>query len=206
MSRLATYLLLAGLTGAPLTVAAAESPAGPDAPVAVVAQLHEILLKTMQAGDALDCAARTRLLEPTVNQSFDAAEIARAAFRRYWRDLPEDLQEEAARHIARLVLLSYASRFHHYQGERFADPEVARVEGERAIVRSTLHRPGRDGVSLNYVLQHRQEGWRIVNVIAGGVSDLALRSAQYASIIRKQGVDALQQRLTEQVEEQSAAC
>lgn len=207
MNRLATCLLMAGLTSAPSAAATAERPAGAEAPATVIAQLHAVLLENMRAGETRDCAARKRLLEPIINEHFDAAGIARAALQRHWRDLDEERQEVLTRQIARLVLLNYARRFERYRGERFADPEVTQMEGDRrAVVQSTLLRPNRDDVPLNYVLQRRQEGWRIVNVIAGGVSDLALRSAQYASVIRNEGMVALLQRLSGQVDQESAAC
>jgi len=54
-------------------------------------------------------------------------------------------------------------------------------------------------VQLDYVLQEEAGRWRIVNVVANGVSDLSLKRADYGSIMKKQGFDLLVEKLEAQV-------
>jgi phospholipid transport system substrate-binding protein len=41
--------------------------------------------------------------------------------------------------------------------------------------------------------------WRIINIIADGVSDLALERAEYSSVIRRYGFNALLAKLKERI-------
>ncbi len=69
----------------------------------------------------------------------------------------------------------------------------------RMRVRTRLVRPGDEAVQLDYVLQEEAGRWRIVNVVANGVSDLSLKRADYGSIMKKQGFDVLVGKLEAQV-------
>lgn len=69
----------------------------------------------------------------------------------------------------------------------------------RVRVRTRLVRPGDEAVQLDYVLQEEAGRWRIVNVVANGVSDLSLKRADYGSIMKKQGFDLLVEKLEAQV-------
>jgi len=46
-------------------------------------------------------------------------------------------------------------------------------------------------VHLDYVLHRSSRGWRIVNVVADGVSDLALKRVEYTAVLRKRGFESL---------------
>jgi phospholipid transport system substrate-binding protein len=51
--------------------------------------------------------------------------------------------------------------------------------------------PSEAPVSLNYILHHAKNGWQIINILAEGVSDLALQRAQYQQVMQSQGFDGL---------------
>ena len=52
--------------------------------------------------------------------------------------------------------------------------------------------PGGEDVELSYRLHDTNAGWRIVDVyLKGTVSELALRRAEYASVIDRSGFDEL---------------
>jgi len=59
------------------------------------------------------------------------------------------------------------------------------------LVRTELLKSSGTRVHLDYVLQHRQGHWRIINIIANGVSDLALKRADYSSVLKRQGFQTL---------------
>ena len=49
-------------------------------------------------------------------------------------------------------------------------------------------------------LRKNTEGWLIVNVISEGVSDLALKKAEYSYIMEKDGIKSLLRQLTMKIE------
>jgi phospholipid transport system substrate-binding protein len=56
---------------------------------------------------------------------------------------------------------------------------------------------------LDYILHRTEDQWRIINVIAEGVSDLALKRAEYAAFLKVKGFDALLMKLNEKIAQYS---
>ena len=52
---------------------------------------------------------------------------------------------------------------------------------------------------ITYLLHHVNNQWRIVNIIVNGVSDLALKRAEYNSLLEREGFQALIAKLEEQI-------
>lgn len=189
----------AASAGALLAVALlAHAAAGPG--TAVVERLHAALLENIAAGAARDLQARARALEPVVSQVFDFETIARVAMGRTWDTLDAPRRARLQALLRRESVYTYADRFHGGGDRvRFVVDEEQPSRGGRLLVRTRLVRDGEEPVSLDYVIQDAAGRWRIVNVLAQGVSDLSLKRAQYAAVIRDEGVDALLRRLEEQV-------
>ena len=55
------------------------------------------------------------------------------------------------------------------------------------MVKTLLNRASGEPVNLDYYFR----GARVFNVVADGVSDLSLRRADYAGIIREEGIEGL---------------
>jgi phospholipid transport system substrate-binding protein len=58
-----------------------------------------------------------------------------------------------------------------------------------------------DDVTLDYLLREAFGKWRIINVIAKGVSDLSLKRADYGAVINSQGFSSLIEKLKKQIAE-----
>jgi phospholipid transport system substrate-binding protein len=55
-------------------------------------------------------------------------------------------------------------------------------------------------VPLVYLLQEDAQGWRTVNIVADGVSDLALKRAEYQRLFASGGIEGLIAELEQQTE------
>jgi phospholipid transport system substrate-binding protein len=64
-------------------------------------------------------------------------------------------------------------------------------EGGRANVTTAVARTEGGDVPLEYLLQERDGRWKIINVVADGVSDLALKRAEYQRILAAGTLDTL---------------
>ena len=56
-----------------------------------------------------------------------------------------------------------------------------------------------DTIPLVYILSRAAGEWKIINVVARGISDLALKRAEYTSIMSKDGFPTLMEKITEQI-------
>jgi len=191
---------------AALGLAAAGGAAGSPAPDQIVGSFHAALLESMQKGKALDCGQRIGRLAPVIRSTFDLPGIARLALRRHWAALSADQQQQFVHTFEDLVITTYASQFNVYSGETFGAPVAEDLPGGRRAVHSVLNISDGAPVKFDYVLQQADGGWRVVNVLADGVSDLALRSAQYDSVMKSGGFDKLVAGLHEQTEKNRGAC
>ena len=168
---------------------------------AVVERLHETLLASMKAGDELDFAQRVERLRPVVERTFHFEVISRFVLGAHARGLDAEQRVRIVDALAALSARQYASHFDRYNGERLVHVETTSRGDERVRVATELVRADGERISLEYVLQQHEGRWGVVNVIADGVSDLALKRAEYAAALSDNGFPALIERLRRQIEE-----
>ena len=60
---------------------------------------------------------------------------------------------------------------------------------------------GIDSTRFNYILRQFDGKWKIVNIIVKGVSDLALKRAEFTSVIENEGLEKLLERITNNTDE-----
>jgi phospholipid transport system substrate-binding protein len=135
--------------------------------------------------------ARLAALEPAIGTVFDLPAIARISLGRAWAGLDVAARETVTARLGALVTSTYVHRF---AGARTPSFEILAVEGDpggQRRVRTRLLRPDGEAVALDYLLVPGPDGPGIVDVVADGVSDLALRRAEYAALARRDGIDAL---------------
>lgn len=162
--------------------------AGLGAAVSVVRRLHSALV---DAAALEGVEARYELLEDEIAATHDLEFIGRLTVRRQWRELSESQRSEFTRSFERLSVMSYAARFLNIDAGSFEPPVAEAMSGGRIQVKSGIARADGSIVALEYLLQNEDSGWRIVNVIADGVSDIALKRAEYQALYESGGFDAI---------------
>jgi phospholipid transport system substrate-binding protein len=160
-------------------------------PQQTINNLHEALLKGMRGGDKLGFQGRFKLLAPVIDRSHDLDFIAHTILGKLWTNLNREQQNIFVEHFRNLSISTYAGWFKSYEGERFEFLEKKTMPRNHVLVRSQLIQSNGDTVSFDYILRQEKEGWRILNVLADGVSDLALKRVEYRSILSKKGFPVL---------------
>lgn len=173
-------------------------------PEHVVGYLHESLIKAMREGEKLGYHGRFGLLAPVVDQTHDLEFIARTTLGANWAQLDAEQQRAFSDTFRKLSIGTYAGWFKGYGGERFEFLERQSMPRDQVMVRSRLVQPSGEIVRFDYILRQGKDGWRIVNILADGVSDLALKRVEYRAILQRDGfpilIDLLKKKivLTEQ--------
>jgi len=175
-------------------------PAPADEAAVVVSRLQEALLQSMKEGEKLGFEGRYRLLEPVVEEAFDFPAIARLVLGRFWRKLDPQQREAFLDAFRELSVATYAHRFDTWNGERFETAEEKMLKKDRRLIKTYLVKANGERVELDYLVHRRGENWKILNVIADGVSDLSLKRAEYTSIIKDKGFPQLLDKLHENIE------
>lgn len=157
---------------------------------AVVDKLHSALLDVMKRADVLGYRGRYEVLAPVVSASFDFATIGQQLLGRHWAGLSPDQRTLFLESFEKLSTATYASRFDGFDNERFRD--VAQdTKGDWVVVTTELVKSDGDAVQFKYILKSQGGRWVILNVFADGVSELAARKAEYSTVIKGRGFDAL---------------
>jgi phospholipid transport system substrate-binding protein len=195
VSRSAVAALAAATVLAALGMAAggarADDAISTDTPEATVASLHRGLTAASQSSAGASVDARYRALEPLIEKTHDLPYIAEFAVRKQWPMLSEKDRERFIAAFEKLSVMTYASRFKNVTANTFKSAGPATIESGRAHVLTAIPRQGQPDVSLDYMLEQKDGAWRIINIIADGVSDLALKRAEYQRILGSGSIDDL---------------
>lgn len=192
---LGALVLLAALALSPGWVWAA----GESGPRQTVEKLHAALLEAMTRAAELGYQGRYDLLQPVVRETYDLPTLARVVLGRHWAGLEGQQQSDFLQAFEQFSVATYASRFDGYAGERFETRAEQPLEHGDVAVRTALVKSDGSLVTLDYVVHQVEGGWRIVNVVADGVSELATRRAEYGSIIKQSGFERLLASIREKV-------
>jgi len=170
---------------------AADDAISTDTPEATVASLHRGLIAVSQSSSGASVDARYHALEPLIEKTHDLRYIAEFALRKQWSMLSESDRQRFVAAFEKLSVMTYASRFKNVSANTFKGAGAATIESGRAHVLTTIPRQGQPDVSLDYMLEQKDGAWRIINIIADGVSDLALKRAEYQRILSTGSIDDL---------------
>lgn len=168
----------------------AESPENDDAE-RVITTLQDGLIQTMRQGQKAGYNGRLKLIAPVIQQTHDLAAIIRSVLGAHWAKLDADQQQAITQAFQANSIATYADRFDQYDGEQFKVIEQTQLPRGRVLVRSQLVRVDGNPVNFDYVMNRTSEGWRIINIVVDGVSDLALKRAEYSAVLQKNGIAAL---------------
>lgn len=173
---------------------------GAKTPEQVIGYLQSSLLQVMQEGEKLGYEGRYKFLEPVIDQSHDIDLIIKTILgATYWSQLDKAQQGSIVATFRQLSIATYAGRFTQYEGEQFKIVEERPLPREQALVRSQLTKSDGGTVNFDYVLHQTDGGWRIVNILFDGVSDLAIKRGEYRAVMQRDGFPALIQLLKEKI-------
>jgi phospholipid transport system substrate-binding protein len=172
-----------------------------DTPEATIATLQQNLTAAASGPANAGIEQRYRALEPVIVATHDLPYIAEFALRRQWPSLSEADRQRFIAAFQRLSVMTYAARFTAVGADTFRAISAQPADSSgRAQVSTAVTRAGRPDVTLEYLLQQDEQGWRIINVIADGVSDLALKRAEYQRVFTSGGLEGLIAELEEQTQ------
>ena len=165
----------------------------------VVRGFQSDLLSVMKEADELGYQGRYSKLEPSVKKSHDLRTIARIVTGRAWKKLDDAQKQDFVGIFGRLSIATYAHKFDGYSGEAFKFVAETKTSRGDKLVRTVLIESDGNEISIDYLLRHRDGHWLIINIIADGVSDLALKRSEYTGVIRREGFDALTAKLKNKI-------
>lgn len=161
----------------------------------IVEQLQNGLVQILRApsGTASGTApgGRSAALGELVAETFDINAMGAIAVGvETYRGWTAEQREMFLSAFARFMVATHASRLDESAGEVFEIEGSEDAQSQRKIVHSRYLRENRDPVSVDYLVQMTEDGWRILDVyLDGTVSLLALHRAEFTSVLRNKGFE-----------------
>lgn len=166
----------------------------------VVESFQNVLLDSMKQGKDLGFKGRYDKLDPAVKKSHDLPKITRIVVGKQWEELTPEQQTKLEQVFTRLIISLYAHNFNNYDGENFSFVSEEETGRGGVVIHSNLHVPNDKDIKFDYMMKKKDDDWQIINIIADGVSDLALKRSEYTSVLGKEGFDALIAKITEKID------
>ena len=166
----------------------------------IIDKFQTELIHVIKDGKKLGYAGRYEKLEPAVVNSHDLPKIARIVVGKEGEKLTEEQQKKLADVFTRISVASYAHNFKDFSGEEFIIDSEEETKNGGVVIHSHLTIPDDKPVKFDYMLKEKGASWRIINIIANGVSDLALKRSEYTAILQRDGFDALISQINEKID------
>lgn len=177
-----TALAIGLLAAAPAAVHAQAS----DPAVQRIEAYNQALVGVMKQGKTLGMAGRAERFQPIVETYYDNAAAAALVVGPAWANASPTDKAALITALTRHNAVSHASNYKSFGGERFiADPKSV-VRGGDRLVRVRI-----DSTQIVYRMRQAGGPWKIVDVLADGISQMAVQRADYASTVASAGVGGL---------------
>ena len=166
----------------------------------VVVQFHNALLSVMQEAKSSDYKGRFKKLKPHIVQSFNLPVMIRIATGRFWRKASQQEQDHLLKVFTDFSVGTYASRFSSYSGQKFLKRGFRKGPQETILVDTIIYNPTGTDVPITYVTRKAQGTWHIIDILLeSGISEIAVRRAEYRHLLQSDGIEGLISSITEKL-------
>lgn len=162
-------------------------------PTQVVERFHASLLDVMKNAKTLGYQGRYRELTPAIDEAFHLPAMTRiVAGASTWRGLTDEQKRAFVEAFSEMTTATYAFRFDGWSGESFQTLAAVPIQPKATLVKTRLVKSDGEAIELNYLLQDFASGWRVIDIyLKGTISELATKRSEYASVLRRDGLDGL---------------
>ena len=180
---------------ASLLIAAAAAHAQFEAPDVLVknvtTEVVELIAKDkdIRAGDR---ARLVQLIEARVLPHFSFQSMTALAMGQSWRQANPEQRKRLVEEFKTLLVRTYASALAAYSEQRFDfRPLRARPADTDVTVQVRVLQSGAQPVPIDYSMEKTASGWKVYDVMVGGVSLVANYRTEFNATIREAGIDGL---------------
>ena len=185
--------MLALLTLTLLPAAApAQNVVPPDALVKSVTQeVVELISKDRE----IKSGSRAKLvvvIEEKVLPHFNFTAMTALAMGQNWNKANPEQKKQLTEAFKTLLVRTYASALAAYSNQKFDfRPLRAKSTDTDVTVNVRVLQPGGQPVTLDYSMEKTANGWKVYDVMVGGVSLVANYRTEFANTVRASGIDGL---------------
>ncbi|MGP1675857.1 MAG: MlaC/ttg2D family ABC transporter substrate-binding protein [Burkholderiales bacterium] len=145
--------------------------------------------KDIKAGDRKKI---NELVDAKVLPHFNFARMTALAMGRNWPKANAAQQSALVIEFRNLLVRTYSGALSTYKNEVIEYKPLRAAAGDTDVtVRTQVKRPGNEPVSIDYSMEKTPGGWKVYDVVVGGVSLVTNYRDSFNAQIREGGVDGL---------------
>ena len=175
-----------------LAVPAPAQDAAPDQLVKTVTlEVVELITKDkeIQAGNR---AKLVQLIDAKVLPHFNFSAMTALALGQSWNKANPEQKKRLTEEFRTLLVRTYASALAAYSEQKFDfRPLRAKPSDTDVTVQVRVLQPGSQPVPIDYSMEKTASGWKVYDVMVGGVSLVANYRTEFNNVVRESGIDGL---------------
>jgi phospholipid transport system substrate-binding protein len=166
-----------------------------EAPDALVKRVAQETLQTIKSDPKVQAGDQQRIrevVETKLLPYFDFDRITALAMGRNWRQASPEQQKQLVDQFRTLLVRTYSGALAQYR-DQVMDYKPLRAEANATdvTVRTEVVRQGQAPVQIDYSMTKSSSGWRVYDVIVGGVSLVTNYRDEFNEQIKNGGIDGL---------------
>lgn len=134
---------------------------------------------------------RERQLRSLIEPHFDFTEMARHALGPHWRQLRPEQRQDFAATFKGFIESAYLSKVGDYSGQKVEFIRQSSLGAGYAQVHSDIVQAGKPPIAINYLLEQKDEGWKVYDVTVENISIIQNYQNQFNRVINNNGFDKL---------------
>ncbi|MBE0615591.1 MAG: ABC transporter substrate-binding protein [Burkholderiales bacterium] len=184
--------LLSAICLSLLTVSAGAQDLAPDALIKSISDDVIGIIKQDKEIKAGDRKKINDLVDAKVLPHFSFARMTALAMGRNWRKANAEQQSALVSEFRNLLVRTYSGALSTYKNEVIEFKPLRAAAGDADVtVRTQVKRPGSEPVSIDYSMEKTPSGWKVYDVVVGGVSLVTNYRDSFNAQIHDGGVDGL---------------
>src|SRR5580765_469194 len=145
--------------------------------------------KEIQAGDR---AKLIQLIDAKVLPHFNFTAMTALALGQSWNKATPEQKKRLTEEFRTLLVRTYASALAAYSEQKLEfRPLRAKPTDTDVTVQVRVLQPGAQPVPIDYSMEKTAGGWKVYDVMVGGVSLVANYRTEFANVVRESGIDGL---------------
>ena len=164
----------------------------PDAMVKRVSQEVLVIIKSDPKVQAGDQARIREVVETKLLPNFDFERLTALAMGRNWRQAAPEQQKQLVEQFRTLLVRTYSGALTQYRDQTMDyKPLRADANATEVTVKTEVIRQGGAPVPIDYAMAKTPQGWKVYDIIVGGVSLVTNYRDEFNEQIKNGGVDGL---------------
>jgi phospholipid transport system substrate-binding protein len=153
------------------------------------------VVEIIQKDKEIRSGNRAKLIEvidAKVLPHFNFSSMTALAMGQSWRAATPEQRKDLVDAFRTLLVRTYASALSAFSEQKFDfRPLRAKPADTDVTVQVRVIQPGQQPVPIDYAMEKTAAGWKVYDVMVGGVSLIANYRTEFAGVVRNSGIDGL---------------